>query len=219
MISVDEKTGIQAIERMTGTAPVSKGGHQRVEYEYTRHGTTTLIVAVNVENGRLINTHLGPTRTEIDYLDFIKQTVFDLPQMDKIVILADQLNTHVSESLVRWIAEEQGYDEELGEKGNSGILKSMETRKTFLERPEHRIRFVFTPKHCSWLNPIENWFAKLQRHTIKNGNFISVKELESKIEAYIAFYNECFAKPLKWKFKGFDKARRLHNSYCHELMI
>lgn len=130
MISVDEKTGIQAIERMTGTAPVSKGGHQRVEYEYTRHGTTTLIAAVNVENGRLINTHLGPTRTEIDYLDFIKQTVFDLPQMDKIVILADQLNTHVSESLVRWIAEEQGYDEELGEKGNSGILKSMETRKT-----------------------------------------------------------------------------------------
>ena len=121
--------------------------------------------------------------------------------------MSDQLNTHVSETLVRWIAECEGYDEGLGKKGREGILKNMVTRRRFLEKEEHRIRFVFTPKHCSWLNPIENWFAKLQRHVISNGNFSSVEELKIKIEAYVAFYNECLAKPLKWKFKGFDKDR------------
>jgi len=87
----------------------------------------------------------------------------------------------------------------------------MKTRLDFLETKEHRIRLVFTPKHCSWLNPIENWFAKLQRHTITNGNFKSVKELEEKIRKYIVFYNSRLAKVLKWKFKGFTKAKILEN--------
>lgn len=207
VISIDEKTGIQAIERAKSAAPKSKGAHQRVEYEYIRHGTTTLIAANNVENGQVINYHMGDTRDETDYADFVKGTIHALPEMDQVIILSDQLNTHMSETLVRWIAECEGYDEGLGTKGREGILKNMVTRRRFLEKEEHRIRFVFTPKHCSWLNPIENWFAKLQRHVISNGNFSSVEELQSKIEAYVAFYNECLAKPLKWKFKGFDKDR------------
>jgi Integrase core domain. len=211
VISVDEKTGIQAIGRAVGVAPESKGGHQRKEFEYTRHGTTTLMAATNVENGKLVNHHLGPTRTEVDYADFLKQTVNNLPELDKIIILSDQLNTHQSETLVNWIAEAQGYDQDMGIKGEYGILKNMESRKAFLQNEDHRIQFVFTPKHCSWLNPIENWFAKLQRHVITNGNFSSVNELIGKIESYITFYNNCLAKPLKWKFKGFDKARKLAN--------
>jgi transposase-like protein len=208
---VDEKTGIQAIERHTGRAPVSKGGHMRKEFEYIRHGTTTLMAAINVENGRLLHHHLGPTRDEQDYADFLKQTVNLLPEMDKIIVLSDQLNTHLSETLVRWIAEEEEFDQDLGQKGGYGILKNQQTRRDFLENQDHRIQFVFTPKHCSWLNPIENWFAKLQRHVIKNGNFSSVKELNQKIKAYIAFYNTCLAKPLNWKFKGFSKERKLSN--------
>ena len=90
----------------------------------------------------------------------------------------------------------------------------MNTRKEFLECEYHRIRLIFTPKHCSWLNPIENWFAKLQRHVVKNGNFKSVQELEQKIEAYIKFYNNCLLKPLKWKFKGFKKGNKLFNIKC-----
>ena len=137
--------------------------------------------------------------------------------MDRIILLSDQLNTHMSESLVLWIAQTEEYEiGELGKKGKGGILKNMETRRTFLEREEHRIRFIFTPKHCSWLNPIENWFAKLQKHTIKNGNFHSVDNLESKIKDYIIFYNNCLAKPLKWKFKGFDKAQKLFNFNCQK---
>jgi hypothetical protein len=212
VLSVDEKTGIQAIERYESIAPLSKGRHQRKEFEYTRHGTTTLIAAINVANGQLINAHLKQTRDEKDYADFIKQTVAQLPEMDKVVILSDQLNTHLSESLVGWVAESGGYGEEdLGIKGDKGILKNMQTRMTFLESEYHRVRFVFTPKHCSWLNPIENWFAKLQRHVIKNGNFLSVKELESKIKNYINFYNDRLAKALKWKFSGFSKSKKLLN--------
>lgn len=212
VISIDEKTAIQAIFRHTANAPISKGGHTRKEYEYTRHGTTTLIAAINVENGKAFSVHLGPTRTEADYLAFTQKTVYQLPELDKIVILSDQLNTHVSESLACWIAEQEGYDEELGEKGKYGILKCMESRRAFLERTEHRIQFVFTPKHCSWLNPIENWFAKLQRHVVTNANYSSVNELEGKIRKYINYHNDCFAKPLNWKFKGFEKNSELYNS-------
>jgi len=115
---------------------------------------------------------------------------------------------------VRWVAHQIDYKGELGTKEYKGTLKSQASRQAFLENPEHRIFFVYTPKHCSWLNPIENWFGKLQRHRIKNGNFISVADLESKIESYIHFYNKVLAKPYKWKFKGFIKAE---NQNVHEL--
>lgn len=212
VISVDEKTGIQAISRLEASAPMNKGGYLRKEYEYERHGTTTLIAATDVGSGNIINYHLGATRDEEDFADFMKLTINKLPEMDKIVVLVDQLNTHISKSLVCWIAEQGGYTkEDLGVKGQCGILKNMETRKRFLECEFHRIQFLFTPKHCSWLNPIENWFAKIQRHVIKNGNFSSVEDLQLKIVNYINFYNDELAKPLKWRFKGFFKKKKLHN--------
>ncbi len=206
LLSIDEKTGIQALERYEERGPKSRGYKKRKEYEYVRHGTTTLIAAVNVEDGKVIGHHQGQTRDEADYYGFIKRVVDKLPELDKVTILSDQLNTHVSESLVIWVAQMEEYDQsELGVKGKQGILKSMESRRCFLERSTHRVRFVFTPKHCSWLNPIENWFAKLQRHIITNGNFTSIADLESKIERYIDFYNRDLAKSINWKFKGFNK--------------
>lgn len=214
LISVDEKTGIQALERIAPDQPMQKGKPRRLECEYTRHGTTCLMAAIDVGRGKLINHRLHPTRKEDDFVIFIKQTVDPIPRQDQIIILADQLNIHQSESLVKWIAQQINFKEDLGLKGRKGILKSMKTRKNFLETPEHRIRFVFTPKHCSWLNPIENWFGKLQRHVIKYGHFSSVKELENKIENYIEFYNRCLVKPLKWKFKGFIKAQKLKHLNC-----
>lgn len=170
------------------------------------------MAALNVGKGNLLSHQLNPTRTEEDFLQFIEQTCAQLPKQDQIVFLADQLNTHQSESLVVWFAVQINYEGPLGKKGRYGILKNMESRKAFLEKAEHRIRIVFTPKHCSWLNPIENWFSKLQRHVITHGNFSSVKELENKIENYIEFYNSCLIKPLEWKFKGFIKAQKLKHS-------
>lgn len=207
LISVDEKTGIQAIERKE--ALVKIGRIKRLEYEYKRNGTTTLIAAQDVSNGEVVKIRLGKTRNEYDFLAFCKQTVALFPKEDEVIFLVDQLNTHKSASLVNWVADEIGFKGDLGKKNRKGILKSMATRMAFLEAQEHRIRFVYTPKHCSWLNPIEIWFAKLQCHIITGASFPSVQDLEKKIRAYTGYYNKCMLKPLKWKFKGFIKDKPL----------
>lgn len=210
---MDEKTSIQALERFEQRAPLSKGHYQRVESEYIRHGTTTLMAAVSVVEGKIVHHQLNPTRTEEDFCHFIEQTCQPLlndPQAE-VILLADQLNTHLSESLVVWVAKTIGFCGPLGKKAKRGILLNQQTRMAFLEDDSHRIRFVFTPKHCSWLNPIENWFANLQRHVITNSNFTSVKDLSNSITQYIHYHNACLLKPIKWKFKGFDKDKTLQN--------
>lgn len=209
LFSVDEKTGIQALER-TSVCNSRPGKIRLIEYEYVRHGTTCLIGGLNVSNGKLEHYRLHPTRKEQDFLVFIKGMCKPVSKEHEIVILLDQLNTHMSASLVRWVATQIGFQPDLGIKGSKGILKNKKTRMTFLGNPEHRIRFVYTPKHCSWLNPIENWFGKFQRQAMKNGNFTSIDHLVSCIEKYIEFSNDYFAKPYQWKFKGFVKSYKLN---------
>lgn len=208
-ISVDEKTGIQALSRLQGRAPKSKSAAQRKEFEYKRNGTTTLMAGLDVATNQVVHQRIHPTRNEEHFLIFTQELVDKYSPKDKIVILADQLNIHLSESLVRWVAELESDDQELGKKGSSGVLQSIKTRKEYLEREQHRLRFVYTPKHCSWLNPIENWFAKLQRHVIRHSNFESVKELSNNIAAYIPYYNRTLSKKIKWKFRGFYKGKEL----------
>ena len=203
LVSIDEKTGIQALCRKEGLAPLSKGGHKRREFEYKRNGTTCLIAAFDIGTGKISHALLTPTRKEDDFERFVNDTIQKYPIGDEIILMTDQLNTHLSESLVRLIANKIGFKGELGIKEKEGILKSMETRRVFLENEKHRIRILYTPKHCSWLNPIENWFAKLQRQTLTHGNFESVEILNKTISDYVEYYNNCLVKPLNWKFKGF----------------
>jgi len=99
--------------------------------------------------------------------------------------------------------------QEVGVKGKSGTLKDQASRMAYLESEHHRVRFLFTPKHCSWLNPIENWFSKLERHILKRGNFSSIEQMCQRIESYIPYSNKELAKPLKWQFKGFNKGKVL----------
>ena len=173
-----------------------------------RNGTTCLMAALDVGTGKLVAHKLHDTRKEPDFLDFIQQTVAAYPKKAELVILADNLNTHMSASLTEWIANEIGFEGDLGKKRGKGILRSMVSRKQFLTNSSHRIRFVYTPKHCSWLNPIENWFSKLQRQALNGRSFKSKELLCQGIQDYIKYYNKVLAKPLNWKFKGFTKNRK-----------
>jgi len=197
VVSVDEKPGIQALERDGTTLPTRAGQVERREFNYIRHGTQVLIGNIHLATGKLITPTIADTRTEADFVEHIERLIQSDPKAG-FIILCDQLNTHKSESLVRFIAQVLGDNQVLGEKGKWGILKSMETRQAYLSDPGHRIRFVYTPKHCSWLNSIEVWFSILGKHVLNRGNFTSIGDLKQKIERYIAYYNEHLAKVWKW---------------------
>jgi putative transposase len=110
------------------------------------------------------------------------------------------LNTHQSESLVLWVAQTCGIEEELGEKGKCGVLKSQKSRAAFLSEEGHRIRFVYTPKHTSWLNQIELWFGILVRKLLRRSSFSSVEDLKARILAFIDYFNLTMAKPIRWLY-------------------
>ena len=201
LLSTDEKTGIQALQRAQPIKPMKPGKPALIEYEYIRHGTQTLIANLDIATGHCLAPSIGDTRTEADFEAHIRQTVALDPDAQWIFIV-DQLNTHKSESLVRFVAETCGLEQELGIKGQQGILQSMSTRATFLSDETHRIRFVYTPKHTSWLNQIEIWFSILVRRLLKRGSFSSVNELRERILAFIDYFNETMAKPFKWTYAG-----------------
>lgn len=181
------------------------GQVERREFEYIRHGTQCLIANFEVATGQVVAPTIGDTRNEKDFEQHIRQTV-ELDPEARWTFIVDQLNTHKSESLVRWVAEYLNLEVELGVKGKSGVLKSMETRATFLSNPEHRIRFVYTPKHCSWLNQVELWFSILVRRLLKRASFTSIEDLRIRLMDFINYFNETLAKPFRWSYNGRLKA-------------
>lgn len=201
LVSTDEKTGIQALQRIHPTLPMKPGRVERREFEYERNGTLCLIANFEVALGKMIAPTIGLTRTEADFMAHIIQTVETDPEA-KWIFIMDQLNTHKSASLVEWVNNVCNLEQDLGKKGNRGILKSMVTRKAFLSDPSHRIRFVYTPKHTSWLNQIEIWFSILVRRVIKRGDFSSLEQLQERILAFIEYFNKTMAKPFKWTYTG-----------------
>lgn len=199
-ISVDEMTGIQALEHKYPDKPVIPGKAAHMEFEYIRHGTVSLIGFFDVATGRMEKPYLNSTRTEKDFVEAIRALI-ETDSEAPWTFVCDGLNIHKSESLVRFVAGQCGLSEDLGSKGRSGILKNQESRAEFLHHKDHRIRIVYTPKHCSWMNQIEIWFGIINRRLLKRKSYRSIEELKASILRFVEQYN-VMAKPFKWTYKG-----------------
>ena len=202
VITTDELTDVQALERKHPSLPLAPGKVERREFEYIRHGTCACIFSRDVVTGQIITPSVGPTRTEADFLAHMQGVVATDPQAGQWHFVVDNLNIHQSESLVRWVAAESDLDIELGEKGKHGILHTRQSRAAFLNDPTHRIVLHYTPNHCSWLNQMEIWLSILVRKLLQRGSFTSVDDLKMKILRFIAYYNRTMAKPFKWTYQG-----------------
>jgi transposase len=189
--STDEKMGIQAKEHTRPKQTMKSGVPERIDPEYKRHGTSGLIASRNVATGEIVRPSIQATRTEKDFLVHC-QEIISLHPNDKHIFITDNLNTHMSESLVRMVARMDNLDEsDLGIKGKYGILKNKVSRAEFLSDNTHQVVFVYTPKHCSWLNQIECWFSIISRRLLnRRASFKSVSDLEHKIKSFIEYYNQ-----------------------------
>jgi transposase len=202
VVSTDEMTGVQALEPKHPDLPMLPGHVLRREFEYIRHGTLSFIVNCHVAAGTVGQISAGPTRKEDDFLAHIQRTVEAEPHIVQWHFIVDNLNTHQSESLVRYVADESDLDLDLGVKGQSGVLASMQSRAAFLTDPTHRLVFHYTPTHASWMNQIEIWFSILARKLLKRGPFTSVADLKAKVLAFVEYFNRTMAKPFRWTYQG-----------------
>jgi len=202
VVSTDELTGVQALERTCPGLPMQPGKVERIEFEYIRHGTRAFILSRDVVTGQVLAPFCGPTRTEADFLAHVQNVVATDSAAIRWHFVVDNLNTHWSASLVRWVTRESNLDINLGVKGKVGSLKNRQSRAAFLSDRSHRIVFHYTPRHCSWLNQIEIWLSILTRKLLKRASFASVEALKAKVLDFIDYYNRTMAKPFKWTYQG-----------------
>jgi transposase len=200
-VCTDEMTSLGANERRADTKRPRPGQPGKRECQYTRHGTLSLTGSWHVVLGQMIHTTIDATRSGQDFADHIQQTIRMDPDANWTFVM-DNLNTHSAEQVVRRIARLHGIPEDtLGDKKKRcGILGSNKSRREFLSDPSHRIRFVFIPKHSSWLNQIEVIFGIISKRVIRHGSFTSTDDLKSKLLEFIAYFNRTFAKPFRWTY-------------------
>jgi len=201
-ISTDELTYVQARERLAPDLPPAPGKVARHEFEYKRHGTLSFMINFDVATGRVLCPSYGPTRTEADFVAHVRRTVASDPTARQWHFVADNLDIHRSETLVRFVAERDGIDDDLGTKYVCGALRSRASRAAFLANPTHSIVFHYTPKHASWMNQVEIWLSILVRKLLRRGSFRSIDDLRDQVLNFIDYFNRTMAKPFKWTYQG-----------------
>lgn len=172
---VDEKTSLQPRTRTRATLPAKPSKVPvRLEHEYQRKGALQLLGAFDTRSGTVIGVCRKRKRQE-DFVALLNQIDGQTPEVvTHIHIVCDNLRMHKGKKVRAW-------------------------------NDQHpRFQFHFTPVHCSWMNQIEQWFSILQRKRLSAPNFDNLADLESKIESFIAEWNEC-AHPFRWTKASFTK--------------
>jgi len=202
-VCTDEMTSLQANERRADSKPPRPGQSGKREHQYTRHGTLSFTGCWDVVLGQMIHTTIAATRNGEDFADHVEQTIETDPAANWIFVM-DNLNTHAGEEVVQRIARRLGIDEStLGDKKKRrGVLGSSASRRAFLSDPSHRIRFVYLPKHSSWLNQIEVVFGVIAKRVMRHGSFTGTEDLKAKLLAFVDYYNQTYAKPFNWTYTG-----------------
>ena len=167
VVSIDEKTGIQAKAATRADRPGGSGRPIRREYEYVRNGTQNLFAALSVHSGEVVAMP-SKTRNRYDLLRFLDQLETEIPAGREVIAITDNLSTRTTEEVAEWLAEHP------------------------------RWRFVFTPKHASWLN---QFFSILARRLLKHGAFTSETDLAQQMLAFVETYNQT-AHPFQWTYTG-----------------
>jgi len=201
-VCVDEMTSLQANEKRAPGRLPAPGQCGKEECQYTRHGTVCLTGNWDVVAGQFILPTIEETRNNEDFAKHIGQLIKS-GLADGWVFVVDNLNTHCGEPLVRMVAKHLGIsNQKLGCVRKSGILKNMASRRAFLSEGSHKIRFVYIPKHSSWLNQIEAVFGMINRRVMRGGSFTSRDDLMNKLKRFTTYFNETIAKPMKWTYTG-----------------
>lgn len=201
-VCVDEMTSLQANQRRAETKRPLPGKIAKEEFQYTRHGTVCVTGNWHVVQGQLLCPTIEETRNNEDFAKHIERTIATDPEAGWVFVV-DNLNTHSGEPLVRMIARQLKINETtLGVAKQRGILKTMASRREFLSDLSHRIRFVYLPKHSSWLNQIEIIFGVINRRVMRGGNFTSRADLIAKLRRFVAYFNETIGQPMNWTYTG-----------------
>lgn len=193
LLSVDEKTSIQALRRKYPHKPMIPGRVELIEHEYKRHGTCCLTAGLEVATGEVMGL-LTPNRPAEVFAEFIQWVCQSYAEAPSIHIVLDNLNTHYHALTCQVVANFCHC--------TMGSIETGLQRKSFLSDPSKRVVFHFTPSHASWLNQIEIWFSTLVRKVLRRGDFSSVDDLQDKIIRFIEYYNGYLAKPYKWTYTG-----------------
>lgn len=172
---VDEKTAIQALDRLDPVLPLSPGRLERHGFEYYRHGTLSLYAALNTHTGKVLGQTVD-RHSSAEFVAFLGAIVTSQPRGKEIHVILDNLSAHKTQRVQEFLADHPN------------------------------VHLHFTPTYSSWLNQVENWFSKIERHVIARGVFTSVKDLARKILRYIRLYNRA-PKPIKWTYR--DPSHRI----------
>jgi hypothetical protein len=195
VLSSDEKTGMQILQRKYPTRPARPGSIEKREFEYIRHGTRALLTTFCVPTGQVV-WDLGPTRTSADWVRHLEHVAAQFPHLKRFDWVVDNLNTHWSLEVCQWVARRG----DIPLDGRS--LQTGRERRAFLSDPGHTHVFHFTPIHGSWLNQVELFFSVLSRRFLKRGDFVAAAEFEERIQTWLATYNRNHAHPYRWTYTG-----------------